>query len=122
MAEEKPEEPPVVHSAAPPVLPPVVPQAMTPETITIKDLIIAASQGAAAGIRELQRIGLPIELQEFEIEVNYSCSTEWQPGTTYALGLQFTIINTKFTPETSYKRTTTYGLKARFVFTGKSGT
>lgn len=112
MAKAAPEMPPVT-----PVLPGT---SVTPERVTIKDLIIAASQGAAAGILELQRVGLPVELQEFEIEVNYSCSTEWKSGASYDAGLQFLIIDSKFTPETSYNRTTTYGLKVRFTFTGKA--
>ena len=93
----------------------------TAEVATIKDLILAAAEGTAAGIEALRTASPPIEaeLEEFEIEVNYACTTEWSVGTEFEVALKFKIISAKFSAKTSYKRTTTYGLKVRFVFRGK---
>jgi spore coat protein CotF len=87
--------------------------------VIIKELIVAAAQGAADGIGELQTKHIEVELQEFEIEVNYSCTTELTKKDDGSIQMDFMVIKAEFSTETSYKRTTTYGLKVRFVFTGK---
>jgi len=86
----------------------------------IKDLIVAAAEGAADGVRKLQELGIPIKLQEFEIEVNYSCSTELIYKGEDKWEMNFYIFKAEFSATTTFKRTVTYGLKVRFVFTGKS--
>ena len=90
------------------------------QAVTIENLIIAAAQGTAAGVNTLKGAGLAVELQEFEIEVNYSCTTEFSASASVEAQIRFWIGSAKFSAETSYKRTTTYGLKVRFLFTGKA--
>jgi len=95
---------------------------MPNQAVTIKDLIVAAAQGVAAGITELSKAEPPIEaeLQEIEIEVNYACTTEWSAEASVEAKMRFWIVSARFSAKTSYKRTTTYGLKIRFIFTGKT--
>jgi len=95
---------------------------MPNQAVTIKDLIVAAAQGTSEGLKVLREAEPPIEaeLQEFEIEVNYSCTTEWSAEASVEAKMRFWIVKARFSAKTSYKRTTTYGLKVRFVFTGKT--
>ena len=90
------------------------------QAVTIENLIVAAAKGTAAGVSTLKGAGLAVELQEFEIEVNYSCTTEFSVTASVEAQMSFWIASAKFSAETSYKRTTTYGLKVRFLFTGKA--
>lgn len=92
------------------------------QEVVIKDLILAAAQGVTAGINSLSGATPPIEaeLQEFEIEVSYACTTEFNKDLTVDSQIKFWVVKAKFSAQTSYKRTTTYGLKVRFLFTGKS--
>jgi len=93
---------------------------MADQAATIKDLILAAAQGAATGVREIRELDIPVELKEFEIEVNYSCTTEFDFQAGVETKMKFWIVKAKFSASTSYKVTTTYGLKVRFLFVGKS--
>ncbi len=93
---------------------------MAEQPATIKDLIVAAAKGAAAGVEALESENVPVELAEFEIEVNYSCSTEFDASASAEMQMKFWIVKAKFSAKTSYKRATTYGLKVRFLFTGRS--
>jgi len=95
---------------------------MAAQTVVIGDLILAAAQGVSAGISTLNNAQPPIEaaLEEFEIEVSYACTTEFDSSASVETQLKFSIVKAKFSAQTSYKRTTTYGLKVRFLFTGKS--
>ena len=86
------------------------------QKVIIKDLIVAAAQGASAGVKELQKADIAVELQEFEIEVTYSCTTEVTEEAAGGVALNFYIVSAKFDPKTTTKNTTTYGLKVRFVF------
>jgi hypothetical protein len=89
--------------------------------MTIETLIEAAGRGAGKGIEALRMVDppIPVQLQEFEIEVNYACETEFRLDTNSKLELKFWVFKAEFSAKTSYKRTTTYGLKVRFVFIGK---
>ncbi len=87
---------------------------MAGQAATIKDLIMAAAQGTAEGITEIRKLDIPVYLKEFELEVNYSCTTDF----TAQGQISFTIWRAKFSASTSYKVTTTYGLKIRFLFVG----
>jgi len=92
------------------------------QEVVIKDLILAAAQGVSAGITSLSSAQPPIEavLEEFEIEVSYACTTEFNASVSAEVQMKFWVVKAKFSAQTSYKRTTTYGLKVRFLFTGKS--
>ncbi len=92
---------------------------MANQAATIKDLILAAAQGAAAGVTEIRELDIPVALKEFEIEVNYSCTTEFDFQASVEAKMKFWIVKAKFSASTSYKVTTTYGLKIRFLFVGK---
>ena len=92
---------------------------MADKAATIKDLILAAAQGAGEGVKEMNKLDIPVVLREFEIEVNYSCTTEFTFEADMSASLKFWIVKAKFHASTSYKVTTTYGLKVRFLFVGK---
>ncbi len=88
------------------------------QAATISNLITAAARGVADGIDSIKNFN--VVLKEFEIEVNYSCTTEFQISADGSATMRFGIIKAKFSASTSYKTTTTYGLKVRFLFVGKS--
>lgn len=91
---------------------------MAGQAATIKDLIVAAAQGTAKGITEIQKLDIPVYLKEFELEVNYSCSTELEFKSDLSAQMKFWVVKAKFSASTSYKATATYGLKIRFLFVG----
>lgn len=81
---------------------------------TIESLIVSAANGAAAGLKTLKDNDVKIVLKEFEIEVTYSCETEF----TASAELKFKIWKASFKATTGYRQTTTYGLKVKFLFVG----
>ncbi len=90
------------------------------QSATIKELIVAASEGAGEGIAEIQDANIPVELDEFEIEVTYSAETQVTSRSSGGLDLSFRIFRASYGRRRSSRRTETYGLKVRFLFTGVS--
>lgn len=92
--------------------------------VVIKDLIIAAAEGAGDGVAELQEADppLPVELEEFEIEVTYAAETEVKTKTEgqfeSKFDLKFLTAETKIGHTRSTRNKATYGLKVRFLFAG----
>jgi len=90
---------------------------------TIKDLILAAAEGASAGVSELHKADIPVELEEFEIEVNYAATTTIEKSTAGDLGVgieyKFITLTAKIGHTRSTRSNVTYGLKVRFLFSGK---
>lgn len=85
---------------------------------TIGELIEAAANGASAGVATIREADLAIELSEFEIEVTYGCTTQFDVEAELEAKVKFTIFESKFTVRTAYRNTQSYGLKVRFLFTG----
>jgi hypothetical protein len=90
---------------------------------TIKTLILAAAQGASDGVTELQAADIAVELEEFEIEVTYAAETSIEKSTTGSLeaGIDYKIytLKAKVGHTRSTRSNVTYGLKVRFLFSGK---
>ena len=90
---------------------------------TIKSLIVSAAEGASEGVDVLQNANIPVELDEFEIEVTYAAETEITASTDSSLesgiDYKFVTLKTKIGHTLSARRNTTYGLKVRFVFNTK---
>ncbi len=85
---------------------------------TIRDLILAAAEGAGAGITELKSKDIPVELDEFEIEVTYAAETEVASSTGGSAEIKFRIFKAKFGHRQSSRDRQAYGLKVRFLFSG----
>lgn len=89
----------------------------------ISDLILAAADGAGKGVEELQDLDIPVELEEFEIEVTYAAETEikQKSESDASLGLEFKFVTlkSKVGHTRSSRSKATYGLKVRFLFSGK---
>ncbi len=85
---------------------------------TIKDLILAAAEGASAGVSELQKMDIPIELEEFEVEVTYAAQTTVETKDK-GLQLKFLVFKAKIGQTKATRSNATYGLKVRFLFSGK---
>ena len=88
------------------------------QTATIKDLIVAAAEGTGEGIEVLQTSNIPVELDEFEIEVTYSAETSVSERSGGGVNLSFKILKGSYGKRKSSRSTETYGLKVRFLFTG----
>lgn len=90
---------------------------------TIQSLILAAAEGASAGVTVLQNADIPVELEEFEIEVTYAAETELTSTTEGSLAagvkMKFVTVKAKIGHTRSTRSKVTYGLKVRFLFTGK---
>jgi len=97
------------------------------QSATIKELILSAADGAAAGVEVLQGADIPVELEEFEIEVVYSCTTtitdERVGNIDGALCMKFWFIKAKvrssYRSKTVRTQSINYGLKVRFLFVGR---
>ncbi len=88
------------------------------QAATIKELIVAAAEGAGEGVAEIQSANIPVELDQFEIEVTYSAETEVTTRSGGGLSLNFRIFKANYGRRRSSRATETYGLKVRFLFTG----
>ncbi len=90
---------------------------------TIKSLILSAAEGASDGVTVLQSANIPVELEEFEIEVTYAAETELTKKTTgtFSAGIdyKFYTAKAKIGHTRSSRSKATYGLKVRFLFSGK---
>ena len=90
---------------------------------TIKTLILAAAQGASDGVTELQTADIAVDLEEFEIEVTYAAETSIEKTTEGNLeaGIDYKIytLKAKVGHTRSTRSNVTYGLKVRFLFSGK---
>ncbi|MDW7691638.1 hypothetical protein R9C00_17175 [Flammeovirgaceae bacterium SG7u.111] len=90
---------------------------------TIKSLILSAAEGASEGVSVLQSNNIPVELDEFEMEVTYAAETELTKKTDgqFSSGVNFRFVTAK--AKIGHTRTSrskaTYGLKVRFLFSGK---
>lgn len=93
------------------------------QEVTIKNLILAAAEGASEGVEVLQQNDIPVELEEFEIEVTYAAETEVttknNASLSSGLDLKFFTIKAKVGHTRSTRQKATYGLKVRFLFSGK---
>lgn len=102
------------------------------ETATVAGLITAAAQGAATGIKALRDAKIPVELEQFEIEVKFNAKTSLVtrtaaagtlggPGTSSGenLDFQFGIGVTALTKSSTQKSSESTSLRVRFVFSGK---
>lgn len=88
------------------------------QTAEIKELIVAAAQGAASGLEEMKKLSVGVELAEFEIETTYESVTEITPsqGATKQLPrLRFTIYPARI----GQRRNVRYGLTVRLMFLPK---
>lgn len=97
------------------------------KAIDIKALILAAAQGAADGIKELEKKNIAVELAEFEIETTYDCTTQMQhppsPRPGRPPGRQFPAMKFAIRPaRVGLRRNIRYGLTVRFMFLPKSKT
>lgn len=88
----------------------------------IKDLIYAAAEGASEGIEMLRDNKLPVELEEFEIEVTYAAETSielsQQTDQSVKLRLEFLTFKQKIGTNVTNRNKATYGMKVRFLFKG----
>ena len=93
------------------------------QVATIKSLIIGAANGVADGVQVLQSANIPVELEEFEIEVTYAAETSIEKETTGSIegGVNYKIVTLKAAVgHTRNSRSkATYGLKVRFLFSAK---
>jgi hypothetical protein len=90
---------------------------------TIKSLILSAAEGASEGVEVLQTADIAVELEEFEIEVTYAAETELITKTTGSLSAgidyKFVTLKAKIGHTRSSRQKATYGMKVRFLFSGK---
>lgn len=95
---------------------------MPEQDVTIKNLITSAAEGASLGVSELLKADppIPVELEEFEIEVTYAAETEVIKKNETEIGLKFKVLKAKIGHSRSSRSKATYGLKVRFLFSGKS--
>ncbi|GIK75067.1 MAG: hypothetical protein BroJett021_40550 [Chloroflexota bacterium] len=88
----------------------------------IKDLIVAAAVGAGEDIEMLRDNKLPVELEEFEIEVTYAAETlieiSQQTNQATKLELKFFAYRQKIGTNVNNRNKATYGMKVRFLFKG----
>lgn len=89
------------------------------QAVTIQELINAAADGAADGVRTLKSADIPVELDEFEIEVTYASETEVTKESDGKAKLNFRIIKASIGHTRTSRSKATYGLKVRFLFSGK---
>jgi hypothetical protein len=89
------------------------------QEVVIKDLIIAAADGASAGVTVLKNAEIDVELEEFEIEVTYAAETEVTKVTDGKFGLKFKVFKASIGHTRTSRSKATYGLKVRFLFSGK---
>lgn len=89
------------------------------QVVVIKDLILGAADGAAAGVEVLQNANIPVELEEFEIEVTYAAETEVTTVTNGRFELKFKVFKASIGRTKTSRSKATYGLKVRFLFSGK---
>lgn len=89
----------------------------------INSLILAAAEGATEGINALQAADIPVELEEFEIETTYAAETSLEQKTSGSLSAgidyKFVTIKAKIGHTRSSRQKATYGMKVRFLFSGK---
>ena len=93
------------------------------QEVIISDLILAAAEGAGEGVSELQTMDIAVELEEFEIEVTYAAETEIKTKTDASASakydLKFFTLKSKIGHTRTSRNKATYGLKVRFLFSGK---
>lgn len=89
------------------------------QVVTIKELILGAADGAAEGVRTLKSADIPVELDEFEIEVTYAAETEITKVTDGKAGITFKVFKASIGHTRTSRSKATYGLKVRFLFSGK---
>ncbi|MDZ4745796.1 MAG: hypothetical protein SGJ05_07315 [bacterium] len=102
------------------------------ETATVAGLITAAAQGAATGIKALRDAKIPVELEQFEIEVKFNAKTSLvtRAASTGALvgpsgnsgdtfDLQFGVGVSALSKSSTQKTSESTSLRVRFVFSGK---
>lgn len=93
------------------------------QEVVIKDLILAAADGASEGVGVLQAANIPVELEEFEIKVTYAAETSIETTTSASLdvGVKFKIValKAKIGHTKTSRNKATYGLEVRFLFSGK---
>ena len=96
---------------------------MPRETVAIKDLIISAAEGASDGVEVLQDADIAVVLEEFEMEVTYAAETSITNKTEGTLGggleLKFVAAKAEIGHTRSSRTKASYGLKVRFLFSGK---
>jgi len=94
-----------------------------PQEVVIKDLILAAAEGASEGVDVLQAADIPVELEEFEIKVTYAAETSVETTSSSSLnaGIKFKIValKAKIGHTKTSRNKATYGLEVRFLFSGK---
>ena len=102
------------------------------ENVTVAGLITAAAQGAATGIKALRDAKIPVELEQFEIEVRFNAKTSLVarsssgsvlsgPGgaSGESLDIQFGVGVSALSKSTTQKSSESTSLKVRFLFSGK---
>ncbi len=93
------------------------------EAVTIKSLILSAAEGASSGVETLQKADIAVELEEFEMEVTYAAETSISKETTAGIGggvqMKFVTAKANIGTTRSSRSKATYGLKVRFLFSGK---
>ena len=88
------------------------------QAATIKDLIVAAAEGAGEGIEVIQGANIPVELDQFEIEVTYSAETAVTARSGGGIDMAFKIFRANYGRRKTTRDSESYGLKVRFLFTG----
>lgn len=102
------------------------------ENVTVAGLITAAAQGAATGIKALRDAKIPVELEQFEIEVRFNAKTSLTQRSSSgsvisgpagnagdSLDLQFGVGVSALSKSSTQKSSESTSLKVRFVFSGK---
>ena len=93
------------------------------QEVVIKDLILAAAEGASEGVEVLQNADIPVELEEFEIKVTYAAETSIETSTSGSLSagvkLKIFTLKSKIGHTRTSRNKATYGLQVRFLFSGK---
>lgn len=93
---------------------------MPSQGATIESLILAAANGASTAVTKIREdANIPVYLDEFEIEVTYSCETDYTYDASTGGSMNFWIFKSSFDVKTSYHRKVTYGLRVTFRFVGK---
>lgn len=102
------------------------------ENVTVAALITAAAQGAATGIKALRDAKIPVELEQFEIEVRFNAKTSLVTRSVAAgalagpggssgenLDFQFGVGVTALSKSVTAKTSESTSLRVRFLFSGK---
>ncbi len=90
------------------------------EVVTIQEIIEGVVEATVEGVEAIDDAGIPVELDEFEVEASYAAETFMEKESEKSVQLKFKPIKAKIGHTKTSRNKATYGLKVRFLFVGKA--